>query len=262
MRIILTERKKRSERISRIIGLSLIVILIVAAGSISCKKKAEEEATTEEGVVIKKGINEFEGVVKVAVGKYFYLPSAKGIDMVFPGTAESGDASTLVDKEVRVRGEFSHDRPSILVVDTVDIKEPEKEWKNIYTRIEEVVLDDYLDSKYRDEFKAFKNIAYNKSEGWEGTEKAKVYGKLEETTVTQAGEEKSSYKIAVLNESGREIGKIIVDNLTDYALYSLKKLKLFDKYWFYFNVKETVDWRIRRRTRELFHADVVFAGLY
>jgi len=72
---ILTEGKKKSERVGRLIGLCLVVLLIVAAGSISCKKEAEAEeeaASTEEGVVIKKGINEFVGVVKVGMGKYFY----------------------------------------------------------------------------------------------------------------------------------------------------------------------------------------------
>jgi hypothetical protein len=54
----------------------------------------------------------------------------------------------------------------------------------------------------------------------------------------------------------------LVDNFTDFGNYYLKKLRLFDKFWFYMNVKETIDWSERRRTREMFHADVVFAGLF
>ncbi|MEW5902504.1 MAG: hypothetical protein AB1715_13645, partial [Acidobacteriota bacterium] len=59
-----------------------------------------------------------------------------------------------------------------------------------------------------------------------------------------------------------EIGKVLVDGVSDFANYYIKKLRLFDRFWFYLNIKESVDVKVRRRTRELFHADVVFAGLY
>lgn len=263
MTSILTEGKRKLEKINGIIGLSLLVILLMAAGSISCTKQVEEEETPQDKAAkIKKGMNEFEGVVKVGVGRYFFIPGAQGIDMVIQGQVESGDVSTLVDKEVRVRGEFSPERPSILAVETVDIKEDEKQWRNIYTRTEDLVLEDCLDSKARGEFTVLKNLRYNKKEDWEEKGKGKVYGKLEKTTITEEEEEKDVYKIIVLDESGKETGKILVDNITDYAMYYLKKLRLFDKFWFYINIKETVDWKVRRKTRELFHADVLFAGLF
>jgi len=59
-----------------------------------------------------------------------------------------------------------------------------------------------------------------------------------------------------------ELGKIIVDDFTDYALYYMKKLKLFDRLWFYIAIKDTVEWKVRQETRELFHADVLFVGLF
>ena len=56
--------------------------------------------------------------------------------------------------------------------------------------------------------------------------------------------------------------KILVDNETDFARYYIKKLSLFKEFWFYLEVKTTVDVKVRRKSRELFHADVLFAGLY
>gem|GEM_PF-174724 len=262
MSFIQSEGNRKLKIISQIFGLSLLIILFVAAGSISCKKKTEEGEALEEVTVIKKGMNEFEDVVKVGVGKYFFIPGAQGIDMVVPGQIESGDSSSLEGKRIRVRGEFSHEKPSILVVETIDVEEAEGEWRNIYIKTEDVVLDDYLDSRDREKFKPLKKLDYTKKDVWEGIGKGKVYGKLEKTTVTQGEEEKDVYNIIVWDEKGEIAGQIIVDNITDYSLYYLKKLRLFDKFWLYINVKETVDWKIRKRTRDLFHADVVFAGLY
>lgn len=261
MTFILIEGKKKFRLIFRVAGLSLLVILFLT-GNISCKKEAEEGAVGDEVTVVKAGMNEFEGVVKVSVGKYFFIPGAKGIDMILQGESESGDASSLVDKEVRVRGEFSPESPSILVVDSIDVKEEDTDWRNIFTRTEEAVLDDYVDSKVREEFEVLKDLDYKEKEGWEGKGKVKIYGKLEKTTIAEGEEEKDVYNIIVLDEKENEVGKVIVDSITDYAQYYLKKLRLFDKFWFYADLKETVEWRTRRRTRELFHADVVFAGLF
>jgi len=262
MTFILIEGKKKFRLICRVVGLSLLVILFLTTGNISCKKEAEEGAVGDEVTVVKAGMNEFEGVVKVSVGKYFFIPGAKGIDMILQGESEAGDASSLVDKEVRVRGEFSPESPSILVVDSIDVKEEDTDWRNIFTRTEEAVLDDYVDSKVREEFEVLKDLDYKEKEGWEGKGKVKIYGKLEKTTITEGEEEKDVHNIIVLDEKENEVGKVIVDSITDYAQYYLKKLRLFDKFWFYADLKETVEWGTRRTTRELFHADVVFAGLF
>jgi len=67
----------------------------------------------------------------------------------------------------------------------------------------------------------------------------------------------------VSDDKGKEIGKILVDSTTDFAKYYIQKLKLFNnRLYFYLNIKDTVDVKVRRRTRELFHADIIFAGLY
>ena len=262
MTLILSEGNKTLEKSFRLLGLSLLMILIMVTGSVSCKKATEEESAEQDITVITKGINEFEGVVKVGFGKYFFIPGAQGIDMVVQGQIESGDSSSLIDQEVRVSGEFSPERPSILVVDTIEVKESERKYRNVFTRTEEAVLDDYVDTKAREEFVVLKDLDYKKKEDWEGKEKVKIYGKLEKTTLTEGEEEKDVYNIIILDGEERQPTKIIVDNISEYTQYYLKKLRLFDQFWFYLEMKETVDWRVRRRTRELFHADIVFAGLY
>lgn len=256
----LAEGKRNPEKIVRILVLGLIVTLLVIGGSIACKKEAGEELAPEEGgqaVII-----EFEGIAKVGVGKYLFVPEVQGFDIIVQGQIESGDVSVLVGKEVRGKGGFSSDMPSILVASSIDVKESEKDWRNVFTRTEEVVLEDYLDLKARDEFQILKDLSYDKKESWEGIEMAKVFGKLEKETVTEGEEKKDIYRIIVLNEKEEEVGKIIADSFTDFALYYMKKLRLFDNFWFYITVKDTVDWRVRQRTREFFHADVLFSGLF
>ena len=95
-----------------------------------------------------------------------------------------------------------------------------------------------------------------------GKEKGKIYGSLFKETVTEGEEQKEIYKIVVLNENDQEVGTIIVDNMADSALFYTKKLRLFEKLWFYLTIKDTVAWSIRSQTSELFHADVLFSGLF
>ncbi len=258
-----TEGKNKQEKIVLTLGFSLLALLLVIGGSISCKKKAGEEmALGEEGLVAKEGIILFEGVVNVGIGKYLFIPEASGFDIIVQGPIESGDVSTLVGKEVKGRGAFSPEKPSILIANDIEVKESERDWRNVFTRTEEFVIDDYLDLEAREEFQVLKNLAFEKKEGWEGIERAKIYGKLEMETVTEGEEEKEIFRIIVLDAKDNEVGKIIVDNFTDFSQYYIKKLKFFDKLWFYFTVKDTVEWRVRRSTRELFHADVLFSGLF
>lgn len=251
-----TERKRNLEKITRVLFLSILASLLVMAGSSACKKGVEEEVDSQEGVI------EFEGVAKVGVGKYLYIPEAQGFDIVIQGQVESGDASILVDKEVRGKGEFSPERPSILVANSIDVKESGRNWRNVFTKTEDVTLDDYLETKTREEYEILEDLLFDKREGWEGKEKAKVYGSLFKETVTEGEEQKEVYKILVLNDKNQELGTILVDNLADSALFYTKKLRLFERFWFYLTIKDTVEWRIRSRTSELFHADVVFAGLF
>lgn len=262
-RLVSTKRKIKLEMTSRILTVCTLAFLLIAGGNLACKKEAEEVAPEEEGTTTtEEGIVKFEGVVKIVVGKYMFIPKVQGFDIVVQGTLESDDTQTLIDKEVRGEGEFSLENPSILIANSIDIKESEEEWRNVFTRSEEVVLEDYLDLKARDEFEVLKDLSYDKKKGWEGKEKVKIYGRLEKKTVTEAGEQKEIYNIVVFDEKDKELGKIVIDSFTDFALYYVRKLRLFDKLWLYITIKDTVDWNIRRRTKELFHADLLFAGLY
>jgi len=232
-------------KIVGILGLCLCVVLTLAGIAFS-QEKAEETAPA-------KATNEFEGTVKIGLGKYFYLPTAQGYDIAVQGQIEGGDASKLTGKDVRVKGELLLDKPSVFRADSIEIKEAGS-YRSVFTRTEDLVLDDYLDSQTRDSFPALNITSALKTEEWEGKGKAKVYGTL------QAGE--GVNYILLVDAKGKEIGKIITGKYSDYAAYYLKKLRLFDRFWFYLNIKDTVDKKVRTKTRELFNADVVFCGLF
>ncbi len=234
------------------IGSMLIAILLVAFGSVACQRAEQAESGEEAGM--QEGIMPFEGTVKLVVGKYVFIPEASGFDIVIQGNLESGDIGDLVNKEVRGEGEISSDVPSVLVANTLEIKGDSGDWTSIFTRTEDLVLDDFLDLSDREEFVILADLSYDKKDIWEENVKARVYGTLEKN--------ENGDKIAVFDEEGKEIGKVLVDSYTDFCQFYLEKLGRFDKFWFYLNVKETVDWSQRRRTREMFHADVVFAGLF
>jgi len=231
----------------------LALILIVSSPNLA----AQESAAAKSSQAPAGAGQEFEGTVKVGVGKYFYLPSAKGFDIVVQGSIEGQDASFLAGKEVRVKGEILEGEPSVLVANSIEVKEGAV-YRNVFTRTESVTLEDHLDLKERAEFPVLTIKGYDRNKDWEGKDKAKIFGKLEKTEA--AGSE--SYKIVVYDEKGKELGKILVDQAADFARYYIKKLRLFDRFWFYIKIKDTVDWKTRRQTRELFHADLLFAGLY
>ncbi len=232
--------------------------LLVAMAGLALAREAQESAAQKAPQVAAEGMMEFEGTVKVGLGKYFYLPSAKGFDIVVQGKIQGQDAGYLAGKEVRVKGSLLKGEPSVLVADSIEIKEG-GQYSTVFARGEEATLEDHLDLKERAEFRALAVTSFNKSEEWEGKGKVKVFGKLEKTT-TPLGAEK--YAVVVFDDKQKEVGKILIDSATDFASYYIKKLRLFDKFWFYINVKETVDLKTRRQTRELFHADLLFAGLY
>ena len=240
-------------KISRILGLVLIAFMLVA-GPIACKKAAEATAE-DEGLAVKEGVIEFEGEVKVAEGKYLYVPQVRGFDLVVQGELTSGTLSDLVGKVIKGEGTFLPERPSVLAVDEVQLQNEAEGYDVVFTRTEEVILDDYLDVSSRDGFEMLEELAYNKVEGWEGKEQAKVFGQLQV-------QEDGTAKILITDDRGRDVGTILVDNMTNFARYYVEKLNLFTKFWFYMNIGESVDWSSRRRSRELFHADVLFAGLY
>jgi hypothetical protein len=238
-------------RASAFLGITFLAFFLVMS-TVSCG--TAEESVEEESLAVKEGIIEFEGTVKVAVGRYVFIPEARGFDIIIQGDFEGG-TDGLVGKEVKGEGEYSPDKPSILIANTVDVKDASGEWMTVFTRSEDASVPDWMTQQGRDEvFIALTDLEYNKNEGWEGKEKAKVYGRLEQ--------DEDVVKIVVLDDKDKEVGRILVDNIDDLADFYIKKLHLFDKFWFYIDVKETVEWRTRRRSRELFHADMLFAGLY
>lgn len=238
-------------RASAFLGITFLALFLVM-GTVSCG--TAEEGVEEESIALEKGIIAFEGTVKVAVGRYVYIPEASGFDIIVQGDLEGGTEG-LMDKEVKGEGEYSPDKPSILIANSVDVKDASGEWMTVFTRSEDVMVAEWMTQLGRDEvFPALVDLAYNKNEGWEGKEKAKVFGRLEQ--------DEDAVKIVVLDDKDSELGRILVDNMDDLADFYVKKLSLFDKFWFYMDVKETIEWRTRRRSRELFHADVLFAGLY
>jgi len=237
----------------RILGLSFLVLVMIAAGTTACKK-AEEGVEDEAALSLKEGQLDFEGTVKVVSGKYVFVPQVRGFDIVIQGNLDSGSISELVGKEIKGTGEFTPEQPSILVAQSIEIKGEGDEWTPVFNKVEDLVLDDFVSIVDRDGFEVLDKLDYSKKEAWEGKVNVRVLGKLE-------GEE-GSYKITILDERERVVGRINIDSISEYAQYYIQKLRLFDEFWFYLNVKETVEWRTRRRTRELFNADIVFAGLF
>lgn len=234
-----------------ILGLGLSVVLLT--GSVACQKKAAEDAAAGQ---IVKPLNAYEGTVKVAFGKYLYLPSAKGFDIAVQGA----DATAFVGKDVKITGELLLDKPSIFRADAIDVKDASGAFSNAFTRTQDLVLEDYIDSKAREAFGPLAISGTNKPEEWEGKGTGKVYGKLSTVAATEGGAQKET--IIMADGKGKEIGQIVIDKFTDYARYYLKKLRLYDEFWFYLNIKDSVDKNLRARTKELFHADVVMTGLF
>lgn len=234
-------------RISQRIFFGSIILMLAFAGVVFAQETPPGEAQEE---TVAAAATEFEGTVKLGLAKYFYLPEATGYDVFVQGMIQGQDAGFLTDKEVRVKGSISKQEPSVFVADSIEVKDASGQYQTVFTRTEEPMLDDYIGAGARDEFGALTITAYNKSEEWEGKGKARIYGQM----VGQS--------IVVNDDKGKEMGRVLVDSISDFANYYIKKLRLFDKFWFYINVKDTIDFKIRRGTRDLFHADVLFAGLY
>lgn len=248
-KIILKDGARKSVKTSQFLGIAVLACLIAVLGNSACKKTEEESA-----LLVKEGLLEFEGTAAVTHGKFLYVPEAQGFDIVVQGTLNSGDLSTLIDKEVRGEGEFTPELPSILVATTIEVKDESGVWMNVFTKTEDVVLDDYMDLQAREGYPILQGLAYNKNEDWEGLGNVKIQGLLEE--------EEGAYKIVVFDDKDKQVGKILVDNISDFAQYYIKKLGLFDRFWFYITIKDTVEWSLRRTSRDLFHADILFAGLF
>lgn len=252
-------------RTAAVLGICALAFLWIMSGSVTCKK-AEKAATPNEaaaqgpppegGLTINEGVNEFSGTVKSAFGQYFYISQVPGFDIVAAGPVDNGDASILLGKDVRVKAFFNRETPSVMVAQSIDIKESATQFKNVFNKTDAVVPADYFSQKARADYGEIKVTNINKSEDWEGKGKGKLFGK------PIAAADGKVTGISVFDEKGNESFRIIVDNSTQFAEYYIKKLRLFDRFWFYLNIKESVDKKLRPKNKEIFHADVVFIGLY
>lgn len=242
-----------TKRIIGIFGLILGIVFLMAGGIVG-QEKTEAAKAGEEQAAPAKATSEFEGTVKIGLGKYFYLPSAQGFDIAVQGQIESGDASKLTGKDIKVKGELLADKPSIFRADSIEMKEASGSFRNVFTRTQDLVLDDYMNPLARDSFQDLKITSALKNEEWEGKGNVKVYGRIQKGATPAI--------ILLTDEKNKEVGKIIIDKFTDYANYYMNKLRLFDKFWFYLDIKDTVDKKVRTKSRELFHADIIFCGLY
>lgn len=203
---------------------------------------------------------DYEGVIKVAVGHYLYIPQAQGLDIYVAGNVQGG-LENLVGKEVKVRASLIGDKPNLILAESIEIKDGAT-YVNVYTRSTEPDYAGYLNPHDREEYIALNVTNINKPEEWEGKSKVKVYGKLQTSKVKEGNQEKEVTHIVLTDRKGKEIGRVIVSGMSEYASFYLKKLRLFDKFWFYLDVTGQVDKRVRARTRELFSGNVVFCGLF
>jgi hypothetical protein len=251
------------EKTFEIAGLFLLSLFIIASGPVACKKQAGAPSAGESAggkvTKVQEGANEFEGTARVAYGPYLYVPEFMGFDIILPAGQSAED---LEGKVVRIKGEFNRNTPSILLADSIDFKEPGGSFKNFYTQSGQEQWPDFLNQRERNKYVALKITAPNKPEAWEGKGQGKVFGKLETQTVTEGGAKKEVTRISMTDDKGNLIGKVLVDSLNEYAAYYIKKLRLFDSFWFYLKIKNSIDPKARNLTKDLFHADVVFAGLY
>lgn len=217
-----------------------LAVLAVVIGTVACQKKAETPAAEATKVV-----TEFEGTVRAALGRYMYLSTAQGFDIVLPGF----DAATLLGKTIKVKGNLLPDHPPVFLADSVETGPGQ----TAYTRSQEFQAEDFVEMKAREAVPALAISGVAKPEEWEGKGQGKVYGTLQKGDVNA---------IVLNDDKGKEMARIIVDSVSTYTNYYIQKLRLFDKFWFYLKIKDSVDKKIRPRTKEIFHADVFGAGLY
>ena len=253
-------------KIAAALGVSVLVVGLILFGSSACKKAAEKTgapgkgaeaaAPGQQGTILVEGVNDVGGTVKSALGKYFYISQLPGFDIVANGPVDGGDATALLGKDVKMKVVFNRETPSLLVAQGIDVQEGPAQVKTVFSKADATIPEDYFTQKNRNDYPELKITGLNKSADWEGKGKSKVYGKLIPGPGGQGND------ISIQDASGKEIAKVVVDKITEFANYDVKKLRLFDTFWFYLNIKDSVDMKLRAKNKEVFHADVVFAGLY
>lgn len=226
--------------------------LITLGSLIAFSQQASTSAQEQEKV--------FEGTVKTAVGKYIYMPEAKGLDIIIAGNVEGG-VENLIGKQVKISVSLLPDKANLAVANSIELKDGTS-YRSIYTRSVEPDYSDYFPPSARDQYVALNITAINKPDEWQGKTNVRVYGQLQTSEVKQGTTTVPVTHIVIQDKKGKEIARIIVNSITDYARFYISKLRLFDHFWFYLNVKDQVDKKVTAKTKEIFSADVVFCGLY
>ena len=186
--------------------------------------------------------NEYQGRVDIATTNYFSLDT-NNLEYVI----NDYNAEKLKDKGlIRVIGNPAPENKNLIIVDKIiekGVKTP------LYKRLlpadySDTILSDALD------YSKLTNIQYNKKAYWEQERfnKARITGRIN-----------LAEKYIEVMEDERIVGKVLVDSLTDYTEFRIKELGQDQEYTFYILRGETVDWKVRKKTKELFHADIIYA---
>src|SRR4030067_2563293 len=133
-------------KIFRIPLLSLIILTVAAVGAVMAQESAQ--GGTQEQLAAPPA-TEFEGTATLGLGKYFYLPTARGYDIYIQGMVQGQDATFLNGKDVRVKGSMYKEEPSVFVADSIEVKDAAGQYQTVFTRTEEVKLENHVHTQER-----------------------------------------------------------------------------------------------------------------
>src|SRR4030065_1328487 len=119
------------------------IFAVVATGTVMAQESAQEQAT------IAPAATEVEGTATLGLGKYFYLPTARGYDIYSQAMAQGQDATFLNGKDVRVKGSMYKEEPSVFVADSIEVKDAAGQYQTDFTRTEDVKLENHLRPQQR-----------------------------------------------------------------------------------------------------------------
>ena len=117
-----------------VLGVAFLICALTLVGGVSCQQAEEGSCRkTEGGPTLEEGKVAFEGTVKVALGKYMFVPEAQGFDIVVDGTVDGGDLASLIGKEVKGEGEFPPEDPWLLFATSLEVKDEGGSFRNVFT---------------------------------------------------------------------------------------------------------------------------------
>lgn len=193
-------------------------------------------------VVEKTPANQYTGKVRTASMNYFEM---NGVEYVLTDF----DARKLESLEsITVTANPAPGNPGLRVVEKIIRTGADKKENPIYQRIYSV---NYADSMLPDkiEYNRITRMRYDTKSDWEQPryDKARLIGRIN----------LAEKNIEVLDNE-KIIGKVLISDITDYAIFQLKKQGTQEPYMIYIKRRDTVDWKTRQKTKELFYADIVW----